>query len=696
MTSTYPVVASNRTSASPALLYALLGLIGLLAVVYQSRLMVDIVSSFNSDPSIERPFQVIGSPPRAQSVAPEAKRAGISEGDVILSVDGQPLQGINTLQRVFHKHVPGDLFVVEELHQGVPHRFTLRLAASSHGPSPVGAIIINVGLGIVLPWFSLLLGLYVAALRVRDPLAWIVFAMLLSFSHLVSADLSEWGDWIRIPAELFHTCLFTVWPLCFLLFCVYFPTLPQFLRNRRWILVLAIFLYLLPTSLTIAVGVGYSENLKRFAPLQNIVRALQTPYIGLTFTMVVSGIVLLGIKARRETRPDGRRRLRLLVAGVLVGLAPIIILILFSVLRHQSFDTIPPSLIITTFLLLILFPATLAYVIVIDRAMDVRLVVRQGLQYAFAKNGIVVLRSAVLIVFTIFGFQAEKRFHGNLQVIVPLAIVLAGAVLLINFSAKRLGRWVDRRFFRDAYNAESVLTELTEQVRAIRSAQPLMETVCQRIADTLHVEKLAVLLQRNGDFCPFYARGFDEEPHVQFPENSSFINHLRHAKEAPRVYFEDEDSWIYRTPGLDDEQRQRLARLQSELLLPLSAGESLLGFISAGPKRSEEPYSKSDVRILSSVAAQTGLALENAQLTTAIASEMAHRERLAREVEIAREVQERLFPQILQPLMDSTTPVCAAPRSASAATTMTSSPSPTAASASPSVTLPVRASPPRS
>jgi sigma-B regulation protein RsbU (phosphoserine phosphatase) len=46
-------------------------------------------------------------------------------------------------------------------------------------------------------------------------------------------------------------------------------------------------------------------------------------------------------------------------------------------------------------------------------------------------------------------------------------------------------------------------------------------------------------------------------------------------------------------------------------------------------------------------AAQTALAQEVARLTTAIAREMAQRERLNRELEIAREVQEDLFPQRL-------------------------------------------------
>jgi sigma-B regulation protein RsbU (phosphoserine phosphatase) len=98
---------------------------------------------------------------------------------------------------------------------------------------------------------------------------------------------------------------------------------------------------------------------------------------------------------------------------------------------------------------------------------------------------------------------------------------------------------------------------------------------------------------------------------------------------------------------MSGEERTRLAALTPELLLPLSVKEQLLGFISLGPKRSEEPYSPADLRLLRSVAAQTGLALEIARLTAAMTAEVAQRERLNREIEIAREVQQRLFPQEL-------------------------------------------------
>ncbi len=68
--------------------------------------------------------------------------------------------------------------------------------------------------------------------------------------------------------------------------------------------------------------------------------------------------------------------------------------------------------------------------------------------------------------------------------------------------------------------------------------------------------------------------------------------------------------------------------------------------MALGPKRSEEPYSRTDRQLLQSIASQTGLALENAELLEHLTTEITHRERVSREIEIAREVQQRLYPQV--------------------------------------------------
>jgi len=155
-----------------------------------------------------------------------------------------------------------------------------------------------------------------------------------------------------------------------------------------------------------------------------------------------------------------------------------------------------------------------------------------------------------------------------------------------------------------------------------------------------------VLLEEGGAYRPAFAIGFAGVLDAQFPESSGTVQRFKRESSPEHVYFDDEKSWV-NGPEIAEEERRNLAALEPQLLIPLAVKQRLLGIISLGQKRSEAPYSGTDVRILKSVATQTALALSNAELTSAIAEEIAHREKLNREIEIAREVQERLFPQHL-------------------------------------------------
>jgi sigma-B regulation protein RsbU (phosphoserine phosphatase) len=208
--------------------------------------------------------------------------------------------------------------------------------------------------------------------------------------------------------------------------------------------------------------------------------------------------------------------------------------------------------------------------------------------------------------------------------------------------ADRLRGWVDRRFFREAYDAEQILTDFANRVRTMVETRPLLETVVQQVSSTLHVPRVAVLLDGGGMLEPAYALGYADVPRLPAP---------------PR--------------DLPADTRRELRRaLGAELLLGLSSNQKLIGVLSLGPKQSEEPFTSGDIRLLDAVPAD-GLALENSRLTAEIASEVANREKARRELGIAREVQERLFPQIIRRSPGSTTPGPAGQRSASRVTTST-------------------------
>lgn len=82
----------------------------------------------------------------------------------------------------------------------------------------------------------------------------------------------------------------------------------------------------------------------------------------------------------------------------------------------------------------------------------------------------------------------------------------------------RLGRWVDRRFFREAYEADAILSDLATNVRTIVETRPLLETVATRIAESLHVPPDCDSPGWTpAPFSPAYALGYAGMPDVAIP-----------------------------------------------------------------------------------------------------------------------------------------------------------------------------------
>jgi sigma-B regulation protein RsbU (phosphoserine phosphatase) len=604
--------------------------------------------AYQSD-SVRVPFEFQKG--RIVNLLPEAIEAGVESGDRPLAVNGRELNGgtvlIEELSKtrvgekvnytIERKTATGETIRREFGVTGLPMNQTFR----QWFPDFLTTFLFL----LFLPVISYFLGFYVAFLRPRDPLAWILLFLLLGIGSLALEGSNE-GTF----PKFFQSSLMEFLGISMLLFGLYFPERLDFDRRypfAKWFL-------LVPLALNAICN--FFEQIGRLfgwqwlwksiddvtAPFDKYFTILTMISFGLFFSM-------LAIKSGTLENKDSRRRLRILYVGTSAALLPALCIVLYRLIsgREGGFAEIVPAwLSILALLSILLFPLTMAYVIVVQRAMDVSVVIRQGLQYALAQNGIKILQFILLVavILSMIWIFRSDRF-GLAE---EIGFVAAGFALipLIDYIAKNLRVWIDRKFFREAYNAEQILSELSEDVRTMVETKPLLETVSARISESLHVPQIALLLKKGNDFQPAYALGYDTSPTVEFSDGDKMLEKLR-KNEPLMIYQDDEESWASEDLGAGE--RAKLQTLNSQLLLPIGAKNGLSGVISLSPKRSEEPYSPNDLRLLKSVAAQTGLALENSRLTEAIAHEAAQKERLNRELEIAREVQERLFPQELPP-----------------------------------------------
>ncbi len=495
------------------------------------------------------------------------------------------------------------------------------------------------------PLICLLVGYWVVAARPRDFNAWLILVILTFPETLFTLSQHWWpGYWDLWSTEWMQTQQLAT-PIALLLFGFYFPERWRLDRKLPWLKFVLISPILVAVVLAGCISIG-----EEYVPAWSGTDTAANLWIGrIVFCFAFACITLycyaLGDKSHSLSTADARRRLQALSVGSAVGLGSLLVFFVILPLFHVNVQGRWIGGIGTV--LFLVFPFTLAYVVVVQRAMDVRILLRMGTKYALARATLTVVRTGVLTGLIVLLIAAIRSPSITPRSAIEIA-VLGGLLLLLRSQyTKNLSSWLDRKFFREAYNSEQLLAELSHRVRKYNESGPMLEMVLKSLAETLHIDKIAVLLRGGKTFQLQQAvgipmDGFPGGGSVQLPMNSTTVRNLMRINTPVQLYRENPDGWLLLASS---SERDLLDSMSTELLLPLPGRDQLMGLMTLGPKRSEEPYTPSDLRLLESVATQTGLALEIGNLARSLANEATQRERIHREIEVAREVQERLFPQ---------------------------------------------------
>lgn len=567
----------------------------------------------------------------------EAKRLGAQPKDQLAAINGQPVSTrADVYREVMRAPLGQNQLTVARGSERVlvPYKVTPREGPDSGGNFWGG--LLTIALNIVIPAICILLGFFVAWQRPKELRAWVLLITLLGWSQFVhSNDWARWG-WsgeLRAAAFLLQSLLGAVWPTAWLWFCVDFPDR----RSRPSVFHFARLAFVVPAFLVGLLTASWSVWLATHAsnpPWQFLFDYLPPGTSNLlSYAPISLSFAALFHRFFREKNPDQRRRLRLFLTGVMLGLMPMALMLLYTFFADKTLDDIPQPILIPGLLMFAFLPLTLAYVVLVERAMDVGVVLREGLQYALATRGVQAIRTLIIAGMLFYAFLIGGDAALNRpQRLTRFSLAIAGAFLLSRAFVPLLA-WVDRRFFRESVDSDRILSELHSNVMGIVDQRQLLETVALRVSQALHVPCVAALVPVNGHYVAAHAIGCSAE--AMFAQESYTVQQVGTGVQTIREL-------RLLAPAAE---LAALQTLSTELLLPLASQDRLLGILSLGPKRSEEPYSSSDLRLLESVANHTGLALENSRLTMAVAQEAAQRERIHREIEIAREVQERLLPR---------------------------------------------------
>ncbi len=533
-------------------------------------------------------------------------RAGVRPGDRITAVDGVPFLDWDVAVANIQ---PGRPFILQIERE----QKNIELAVVEHRRS-LGNLDWLTWERLAAQGITLLLAFLVAFRRPFDPLARIGAWCLSSLTVIVSIGPSlGWAaDWRSLPLPL-GVLLWPAWisgclaPGVLLTFVAVFP---QRLFRSRWPWAFAWCPIVASTILQTAV---YSQLVYRPpGPLHapNVYRDSDgIGFLILGYLLATAVAFLLNYRLLQDV--NDRRRVRILVFGALAALFGLgSIEILFNLIParvagYLYFTPLPPLL----FALYFAFPFSFAYVILRHRVFDLGIILRQSLQYALARR---LLLSAVPALAVIF--LADLLLHGNQPILTVFRArgwmygLLAGLAVVAYARRDQWLETLDRRFFRERYDARRLLREVAEEVHVAQSFEHEAPRVVARIEAALHPEFAALMVREPQDslYHTLVAAPAGQGP-LSLPKDSKLLALVRllgKPLEVPQA----ESSWLRQLPHEDTEF---LRRARIDFLVPVAVNpQDTEALIALGRKRSEEPYSGEDQDLLIAIAENLSILIE--------------------------------------------------------------------------------------
>ena len=140
-----------------------------------------------------------------------------------------------------------------------------------------------------------------------------------------------------------------------------------------------------------------------------------------------------------------------------------------------------------------------------EQLFDIRVLVRRGLQYLFARAALRTLFALPIVLLAFSIFSNPNRTIGQIltQGAGWINVALIGAIAVALQSRQRFQTTLDRRFFREAYEQEQVLTRLIGEVRERDSLGDVAALVSARLEAVLHPASLHIFyraLERSDRF----------------------------------------------------------------------------------------------------------------------------------------------------------------------------------------------------
>jgi sigma-B regulation protein RsbU (phosphoserine phosphatase) len=312
--------------------------------------------------------------------------------------------------------------------------------------------------------------------------------------------------------------------------------------------------------------------------------------LGLGLTSLVSTYL--------ETRSNQvERTLRVIACGFVVALGPALVVKILSVLARGSVGDLGVWLWFPAFVALLALPVALGYAVSSREVLDLPVIARRVARLLLVQRGGAI--ALLSVVGTIAGLGTaemvaaltESRAGWTVSGLLCAALVAGGGIVLQHRFADR----IDCALFGDDHRTRRILEDLEAQIRTMTDVDDLAARLEQQIEEALFPSSFALYLAEGESLK--IARGNVEREQQEIPLSQPLV---------PL-----DDAGPNGTPRLAPiGSLNRVTRLGPDCLVPIAGASSLVGLLVLGPRRSDEPYSGEDLRLLLTTAKQVGQLIE--------------------------------------------------------------------------------------
>lgn len=240
------------------------------------------------------------------------------------------------------------------------------------------------------------------------------------------------------------------------------------------------------------------------------------------------------------------------------------------------------------------FPLSLGYAIVKQDLFEIDVMLRRAATYAVA---LVAITATYFAAFALVGALMPLRSLS----FVSMAVVNLGILLLIAPIKARAQDAVDRLFYRQGYDAELVLSELSQNLSSARAMADVDRHTRRVVTAALHPESACLWTTDDGITLGALSSSTDGGLAIVLP--AAFARRFAGASVTVCSRWQDEP---------DETLASFWRTLDAEILVPIRSRALVIGALTLGRKESGRSYNPRDTAFLAAAASQVGLAMTNA------------------------------------------------------------------------------------